>query len=635
MGTDTLMKWKDLFSQSSLFTDVFVWIGWALARGLKTLVDAAETLLDEVYNLIDFTTYAGLDKVFTNSDIRLLLGVLFALAFLGLGVTLIFQGDKEKPKVIQNILIAFLVITALPSLMGMLNNLTLQAKDAIMGTQSSTADRIIADNVVDLIYIDGQGFDNYQVTDGRVSSASGKAVNGFSSEESAKNVQFIDATEKVTDDYKKNLNSPDYFFSILNTNSDGSLEVQELKANRFFGFDFTGWYYRYNIDYVVIYISLLATGIALLFTSFKVAKLIFDLAIHGVLAVLFSASDLTNGQRAKKVLQSIGSIYVILVLAVLMIKFYYLGQSYISANISNGLVKAIILIFFAFAVIDGPNIIEQVLGIDVGLKSGFQTMATMFMASRMVSGVAGAAARTTGKIAGGAAGAMKGGIKSGIENFKTSMAATSTSSAKPGDSDKGGINSSSGGNGDDGTSNLHGDKSPSTDTGGDDGGTNNLNGDKGSPAKEEPTGADKPIDKTDPAAAAGGATADTAMDDVAQGAEAEAQKNDEALNNLNADQAPEQKPIDKEATGDTDKGGKENLEAQHSGQSAAKEKQQPSVGETVASALNPHGIAGSTVQSYRAGKAVGGAVGGAIGRKAAQIKQKIDGKDDLKGNGDK
>ena len=139
------------------------------------------------------------------------------------------------------------------------------------------------------------------------------------------------------------------------------------------------------------------------------------------MATVFAASDLTNGQRTKQVLQSIGSIYVVLVLAVLMIKFYYLGSSYISSTISNGLVKAIALIFFAFAVIDGPNIIEKILGIDVGLRSGFQTLATMFMATSAVKSVVGGAGHLAGGILGGAFGTV-GGIKDGVNNYRNERA---------------------------------------------------------------------------------------------------------------------------------------------------------------------------------------------------------------------
>ena len=46
-----LMTWKSFFSQSNIFYDLFIWIGWGLATALKTLVDAAEDVLDAVYGM--------------------------------------------------------------------------------------------------------------------------------------------------------------------------------------------------------------------------------------------------------------------------------------------------------------------------------------------------------------------------------------------------------------------------------------------------------------------------------------------------------------------------------------------------------------------------------------------------------
>lgn len=404
MGIDVLMKWKDVFNQSSIFTDIFCWLGWKIAQGLKYLCDVGQNLVDEMFKLIDFTTYAGLDKLFSVSEIKMLLGGLFAFALIAFGATLILQQDKERPKIIQNLLIAVMVITALPSLMIMLNDLTINAKDAILGTESTLSEQVIAENVVDLLYIDKQGFDNYSVKDGELS---GGAVNGFKGSK-AKNVDYIDATEKITEDYKNELKSPDYFFNKITVNDDGSAKVEELKSNKFLGIEFTEFFYRYNINFLVIYISLAATTIAFFFVAFKVAKLIFELAAHGIIAPLFAAADLTSGQRTKEILKSLASIYTVLVMAVLMIKLYYMGSAFISTHISSSIIKAFTLLFFALAVIDGPNIIEKVLGIDVGLKSGFQSLVTAMMATRAVKEVSSVVGKVGSATVGAGIGAVAG-----------------------------------------------------------------------------------------------------------------------------------------------------------------------------------------------------------------------------------
>lgn len=229
MGLDVLKKWKPVFSQSTfLLTDILHQLGWWLVLGLKYLCDASQTLVDEMYKLLDFTQYGNLTKIFSANEVRILLGILFAFALIVLGVTLIWQKDKEKPKVIQNVLIAVLIITALPSLMTMLNDLTLDAKDAILGTQSKMSDQLIADNVVDLLYIDSKGFDKYNISDGKIT---GGAVNGFSA--GSDNIKYIDICEKVTDKQKNDLNSPEYFFNVIGTNKDGAQAVSGIKQINF------------------------------------------------------------------------------------------------------------------------------------------------------------------------------------------------------------------------------------------------------------------------------------------------------------------------------------------------------------------------------------------------------------------
>ena len=65
-------------------------------------------------------------------------------------------------------------------------------------------------------------------------------------------------------------------------------------------------YYRYYIDFLPIFVSLISMAFALLFSAFKVGRIIFDLAVHEFLAMIFAASDFTSGQRLKQVLKKHG-----------------------------------------------------------------------------------------------------------------------------------------------------------------------------------------------------------------------------------------------------------------------------------------------------------------------------------------
>lgn len=605
MGIDVLVKWKDVFSQSNFFTDIFIWLGWMLAQGLKFLCDAAQTLVDEMYKLLDFTSYAGLNKIFSVSEVRILLSVLFGFAAIVLGFTLITQNDgKEKPKVLQNLLIAVMIITALPSAMTMLNDLTIDAKDAILGTQSKLSEQMIADNVVDLLYLDKQGFNNYTVKDGKVT---GGKVNGFQGANAA-NISYIDATEKITEAYKKDLKSPDYFYNKITVNDDGSIKSEELKSDKFLGIELTNFFYRYNVDYLVIYISLAATAIAFFFVAFKVAKLIFELAVHGVIAPLFAAADLTSGQRTKQIMQSIGSIYVVLMIAVLMIKMYYLGSAYISSTFSNGLVKAFALVFFALAVIDGPNIIEKVLGIDVGLKSGFQSMATMFMATRLVTSGVGAATRAGAAAAGMAAGIF-GGAKDAVNNFKSELGNTKNNKAEGKAENHNSENNSA-------ENNLYGDKKVDSNSQSNVESQNNNLQDNNEGAGSPGTAEDNPLSQSNGLSEDEVAENLNVADSVSSGV-----PNETPIDNLGADSTAninenlDNSNLQNSSVQDIARENGINVPENFNGNITIDN----STNRISQSSLNPNGILGTAQRSYNSTRSIGGA----IGKKAGQAARKL------------
>ncbi len=399
---DKLRYWDALLSQYGVFQEFGRWIGWMLVKGLKVVSDMAETLVNEVYKLLDFTSYAGIGKFFNTREVQILLWILIAFSIFVIAWNLIFNSKEYKPKIQQQVCIMVIVICFMPQLFTFLNTVTIQAKDFMQGGQGTNlSNQIVADGVTDLKYIDGKGFNNYVVTDNIAKGKNGQTKNGFTSGKE-KNVNYIDPTEVITKD--SDVNSEDLLLNQIITTEDGNLVVQKIEKKKFLGLiDVTPWYFRYHIDFLSIYLSLGATIIAFFFTAWKVAKILFELAFHHLLAVFMSASDLSSGQRIKTVFKSLGSIYVVLMLLPVLMKLFALAQTYVGQNISNGFVKGFVLVALAFAMIDGPNIIERVLGVDAGIKSGFQTLASTFMVARSATAITKGAAHLGGSLVKGAA----------------------------------------------------------------------------------------------------------------------------------------------------------------------------------------------------------------------------------------
>ncbi|MGM9978996.1 MAG: hypothetical protein ACI33J_09380, partial [Clostridium sp.] len=86
----------------------------------------------------------------------------------------------------------------------------------------------------------------------------------------------------------------------------------------------------------------------------------------------------------KKVLQSILNIFLTTFMIFLSMKIYIIGTSFITDKL-DGVAYLIALFAFSLAVIDGPNIVERLFGIDAGLKSGWGAIAGAYAGTKGIS----------------------------------------------------------------------------------------------------------------------------------------------------------------------------------------------------------------------------------------------------------
>ena len=93
-----------------------------------------------------------------------------------------------------------------------------------------------------------------------------------------------------------------------------------------------------------------------------------------------------------------GGMFFTLFCSAVIIKFYMVMNVYIKTLPLDPWVQSFILLIMAFAVIDGPNIIERCIGVDVGLTSVFRTTAAIFAGSRAAGHMAKAAVGSIGKV---------------------------------------------------------------------------------------------------------------------------------------------------------------------------------------------------------------------------------------------
>nr|WP_058765885.1 hypothetical protein [Exiguobacterium chiriqhucha] len=155
------------------------------------------------------------------------------------------------------------------------------------------------------------------------------------------------------------------------------------------------YYYRYQPNWLTIFVTLGVMGFTLFSIAYKLARLSFELAFNYVLAILVAPADLHSGQKTKKVIQSILNTFLVIILIFISIKLYTIGTAYLAETL-DGFAYLIALIAFSVALIDGPNMVERLFGIDAGLKRGWGVALGAYAAGK---GVTSAGAHAVSKVA--------------------------------------------------------------------------------------------------------------------------------------------------------------------------------------------------------------------------------------------
>lgn len=181
--------------------------------------------------------------------------------------------------------------------------------------------------------------------------------------------------------------------------------------------------YKYDFDFFWAALELIILAIALFFAALKLAGLLYDILFAQIIVPIIVASDMNSSGRAKAAVQNLINTFLIFIIVNLLLRLYILvldGIQDSSVIGNNILVKIIIILAGAKFVIDGPDIVTKILGIDAGVKSGLGTIMGVRTAVQMGTGAARTAKGAAGRVGGIAGGAGAGIISGGASGFSTS-----------------------------------------------------------------------------------------------------------------------------------------------------------------------------------------------------------------------
>lgn len=149
--------------------------------------------------------------------------------------------------------------------------------------------------------------------------------------------------------------------------SSGKVKYKEIKKG-FFGF-LTPLYYRYSINFMAIIGELIVNILVLIFASYRLFRLIWDMIYGEILAYIFSG-DVMSGEKTKQTLQYLLNLFWSVSIMIWGFAIWREFELWVAKEYSNNFVRILLIAFAGIAMIDGPDIVERVLGIDVGMKDG-------------------------------------------------------------------------------------------------------------------------------------------------------------------------------------------------------------------------------------------------------------------------
>lgn len=211
--------------------------------------------------------------------------------------------------------------------------------------------------------------------------------------------------------------------------SDGDMSAQFDKMWQYVSVGYlTEKNHFYRVNFLWGLFMLVITAVCLIFAGLKLASLLYDIMFAQIVAPIVVATDMGGAGRLKKVILNLLNCFLSVIIVVLDLRLYILILTEIqdSSLLSNPIAVIFITVAGCKFVIDGPDLVVHLLGIDAGVKSGVSTIMGLRSAGQIASGAGHALSHIAGKgiskAGGTVAGGIGGAISGGISGAKASMA---------------------------------------------------------------------------------------------------------------------------------------------------------------------------------------------------------------------
>lgn len=391
---DDLQWYRDnaaLLENNNIVGDALRSVSWSMTGLVCKVANVSETLYTKTFGLIDITNYQQINNLL--DTLRPVLLALTALCCAGLGIMLLVQQEK-RPPLLRNILLGIVAVSASAWLFSTANDLVISFRDGILGGEEvNQSYALVESNLIDLIRIDKRGDINalnYKAGQGVIYGV------GIAGQDDMDSVDLCETLDWHTAKNGKNLYGWSTEFNNrvkyrLAHTADGDVARKNYDGltsanigNQFF--------YRYSFDFWSCLLQLLSLSLLFLALCYKNVRIAYELVVSRLLAFLFAA-DIGGGEKLKNTLLFVRDTYLTMCVCVLSVKLYEIMVGLVTSFGITGIGKGIVCLLIAYAVIDGPNLVERILGMDAGLSSSVGRAMAIFGAGK-------AAGRTAARLGG-------------------------------------------------------------------------------------------------------------------------------------------------------------------------------------------------------------------------------------------
>lgn len=369
---ETLLSWQDALEIDGIFENILRSFLWGIVKGLGIILDMLYQAIDKAYDLLTFIDSELINKLF--GQYQFIFKILFTLAMCGLGIYLVMGKKEDRSNILTNIVIILIIVTAMPTISGYLTNFTKASVDFAKSQsvkENSVVTKIVSENLIDLKVVDSKSSgDNLPLYSDVIRD---KSKYNYLSSANAKQIYKAININELMSDHKSDVFSK----KIYHDGGSGNIDVKELESGVF---KYDEEYYRYNISFGSVIFIILTMCVAFFFSMFKVIRTIFEIGWNKIVVLFIASTDIVKGERMKHAITHIIGLFATLFLVAVMFGLYLGSVTYLNtfaSSIGGGIgsfVKIIGMIALAMLLIDGPNMIEQVIGIDSGISSGYRMM---------------------------------------------------------------------------------------------------------------------------------------------------------------------------------------------------------------------------------------------------------------------